>query len=159
MFWAGPGRHYRYCEYNSLHGRACTYTSTSGLFSAFSYIIHYHWWTWATSEQCCSFWQNTGPSLCTSTRMKQSFKVHKVYHTIRSVLLHTRQPGVNAWQRTLSNSVSIPFLQFYLVKAVLGERPSSAAALWLSLFLHCMSLGSTPEEIALPDEVFTRKII
>ena len=35
----GPGRHYRYCEYNTLHGRACTYTSTSDLFSAFSYII------------------------------------------------------------------------------------------------------------------------
>ena len=35
----GPGRHYRHCEYNTLHGRACTYTSTSGLFSAFSYII------------------------------------------------------------------------------------------------------------------------
>ena len=35
----GPGRHYRHCEYNTLHGRACTYTSTSDLFSAFSYII------------------------------------------------------------------------------------------------------------------------
>ena len=32
-------------------------------------ICHiYHWCTWATSEQCCSFWQNTGPSLCPSTR-------------------------------------------------------------------------------------------
>ena len=37
MFWALVGT--IDTEYNTLHGRACTYTSTSGLFSAFSYII------------------------------------------------------------------------------------------------------------------------